>query len=111
LQDKFFLFLSFEITSSNRLWPYNHWRRNHQSVAPIWLNHKNWSYLFSDNELDEDKDIWWFSVIDIVRVLTQQDDYQTTRKYWNELKQRLAGGGWPARKPGTNWLITGATTK
>jgi len=28
-------------------------------------------------------------VIDIVQVLTQQADYQTARKDWNKLKQRL----------------------
>ncbi len=38
---------------------------------------------------DEESEIWWFSVIDIVQVLTQQPDYQTARKYWNKLKQRL----------------------
>jgi len=32
-------------------------------------------------------------VIDIVQVLTQQIDYQTARKYWNKLKQRLAKEG------------------
>ncbi len=42
---------------------------------------------------DEDAEIWWFSVIDIVRVLTRQDDYQTARKYWNKLKQRLKKEG------------------
>ncbi|MBE0502029.1 MAG: hypothetical protein IBX47_11390 [Desulfuromonadales bacterium] len=42
---------------------------------------------------DEDKETWWFSVVDIVRVLTQKDDYQAARKYWNKLKQRLAQEG------------------
>jgi len=42
---------------------------------------------------DEDTEIWWFSVIDIVQVLTQQVDYQTARKYWNKLKQRLNNEG------------------
>jgi len=42
---------------------------------------------------DEDAEIWWFSVIDIVQVLTQQTDYQTARKYWNKLKQRLSKEG------------------
>jgi len=32
-------------------------------------------------------------VIDIVQVLTQQVDYQTARKYWNKLKQRLTKDG------------------
>ena len=35
---------------------------------------------------DEDTETWWFSVVDVVQVLTQQADYQTARKYWNELK-------------------------
>ncbi len=42
---------------------------------------------------DEEAEIWWFSVIDIVQVLTQQADYQTARKYWNKLKQRLSKEG------------------
>ena len=32
-------------------------------------------------------------MIDIVRALTQQSDYQTARKYWNKLKQRLGEEG------------------
>ena len=42
---------------------------------------------------DEAADIWWFSVIDVVQVLTQQADYQTARKYWNKLKERLSKEG------------------
>lgn len=38
---------------------------------------------------DEDTETRWFSVVDIVQVLTQQADYQTARKYWNKLKERL----------------------
>ena len=38
---------------------------------------------------DEVTEIWWFSVLDIVQALTQQPDYQTARKYWNKLKERL----------------------
>jgi len=53
--------------------------------------------LFEDYQIrriyDEAAEIWWFSVIDIVQVLTQQADYQTARKYWNKLKQRLAKEG------------------
>jgi len=53
--------------------------------------------LFEDYQIrrvyDEASDIWWFSVIDIVQVLTQQADYQTARKYWNKLKQRLSAEG------------------
>lgn len=42
---------------------------------------------------DESAEVWWFSVIDIVQVLTQQPDYQTARKYWNKLKERLKKEG------------------
>ena len=42
---------------------------------------------------DEDTEIWWFSVVDVVQVLTQQADYQTARKYWNKLKERLRKEG------------------
>ena len=36
---------------------------------------------------------WWFSVIDIVTVLIEQEDYQKSRKYWNKLSQRLREEG------------------
>ena len=42
---------------------------------------------------DEQTETWWFSVMDIMQVLTQQPDYQTARKYWNKLKERLAKEG------------------
>jgi len=38
---------------------------------------------------DEKTEIWWFSVIDIIQVLTQQTDYQLARNYWKVLKSRL----------------------
>lgn len=38
---------------------------------------------------DEATDIWWFSIVDVVQVLTQQPDDLTARKYWNQLKKRL----------------------
>ena len=42
---------------------------------------------------DAATETWWFSVVDIIQVLTQQIDYQTARKYWNKLKQRLSKEG------------------
>ena len=42
---------------------------------------------------DEETEIWWFSVVDIVQVLTQQPDDQMARKYWNKLKERLGKEG------------------
>ena len=42
---------------------------------------------------DETTEIWWFSIIDVVQVLTQQPDDLTARKYWNQLKRRLSKEG------------------
>jgi len=36
---------------------------------------------------------WWFSVVDVVQVLTDQPDDYTARKYWNKLSQRLRAEG------------------
>ena len=41
---------------------------------------------------DTDAEKWWFSVVDVVSVLTDSD-YQTARKYWKVLKGRLIKEG------------------
>jgi cell filamentation protein len=49
--------------------------------------------FFDDREVralwDEEQAKWWFSVLDIVAVLTDQDDYTKTRNYWKYLKAKL----------------------
>jgi cell filamentation protein len=49
--------------------------------------------FFNDREVrafwDEENSKWWFSVLDIVSVLTDQDDYTKNRNYWKYLKARL----------------------
>ncbi len=42
---------------------------------------------------DEEKEVWYFSVIDIVAALTDQSNFQVARKYWNKLKERLKKEG------------------
>ena len=42
---------------------------------------------------DEKTETWYFSVVDIIAVLTEQPDFQTARKYWNKLKERLTKEG------------------
>ncbi len=53
--------------------------------------------LFDDQPVrriwDEKEEKWYFSVVDIIRVLTDQADFQTARKYWNKLKERLTQEG------------------
>jgi DNA-damage-inducible protein D len=42
---------------------------------------------------DEKTETWWFSVVDIVQVLTQQPNSKTARTYWKVLKHRLSKEG------------------
>lgn len=49
--------------------------------------------FFDDREVraiwDEENAKWWFSVLDIVAVLTDQDEYSKNRNYWKYLKAKL----------------------
>ena len=49
--------------------------------------------FYNDREVravwDEENSKWWFSVLDIVGVLNDQDDYQKNRNYWKYLKTKL----------------------
>lgn len=53
--------------------------------------------FFDDREVralwDEENAKWWFSVLDIVAVLTDQSDYSKTRNYWKYLKAKLKKEG------------------
>lgn len=42
---------------------------------------------------DESSEQWFVSIIDVIEILTQSKDFQTARKYWNKLKQRLKEEG------------------
>ena len=42
---------------------------------------------------DDEKEEWYFSVVDVCQVLTDQQDDLKARKYWNKLKQRLVEEG------------------
>ncbi len=42
---------------------------------------------------DEEKEKWYFSVVDIIAALIEQPDFQTARKYWNKLSERLKAEG------------------
>jgi cell filamentation protein len=57
------------------------------------MSHKISIRFFDDREVravwDEENSKWWFSVLDIVAVLSNQDDYGKTRNYWKYLKAKL----------------------
>ena len=42
---------------------------------------------------DAEAEEWYFSVVNVVEVLTDSKDYQTARNYWKVLKSRLAAEG------------------
>ncbi len=49
--------------------------------------------FYNDREVravwDEEDSKWWFSVLDIIGVLNDQDDYTKNRNYWKYLKTKL----------------------
>ncbi|MDR2771293.1 MAG: hypothetical protein LBB57_04590 [Clostridiales Family XIII bacterium] len=57
---------------------------------------KNKIKLFEDKRVrtawNEESEEWYFSVVDVVGVLTE-NDYQAARNYWKVLKKRLKDEG------------------
>ncbi|MDR1591356.1 MAG: Fic family protein [Prevotellaceae bacterium] len=49
--------------------------------------------FFNDREVravwDEENNKWWFSVVDIVGILNEENDYTKVRNYWKYLKTKL----------------------
>ena len=42
---------------------------------------------------DDEQEKWYFSIIDVIGILTDQQDYQASRNYWKVLKFRLSKEG------------------
>ena len=49
--------------------------------------------FYNDHEVralwDEDNSKWWFSALDIIGAINNQDDYQKNRNYWKYLKTKF----------------------
>ncbi len=64
------------------------------STKEIKINKKNAIKLFEQKQVrthwDENKELWYISVIDVIEVLTDSIDPQA---YWRKLKQRLKEEG------------------
>src|SRR5450759_1869619 len=58
---------------------------------------ENLPAVFEDFEIrrvyDEKKEVWFFSVVDVIGALTDQKDFQAARNYWKVLKNRLKKEG------------------
>jgi len=57
------------------------------------MQHKISIRFYNNKEVraiwDEENSKWWFSVIDVVGVLNEEDDYTKVRNYWKYLKTKL----------------------
>ena len=53
--------------------------------------------FYKDHEVraiwDEELLKWWFSVLDIIGAINEQEDYQKNRNYWKYLKTKLKREG------------------
>lgn len=82
--------------------------------------------VFEDKKIrtawNESEEEWYFSIVDVVQVLTNQPNFDTARKYWNKLKQRLKDEGsqlvsnchqlkMPSPKDGKNYKTDVANTE
>lgn len=60
-------------------------------------NKKNAIRIFEEHKVravwDNKNQKWWFSVLDIIALLTDQPDYQRVRNYWKWLKGKLKAEG------------------
>ena len=61
------------------------------------MNSKDKIKLFQEQTVrtrwDEEQEKWYFSVVDVVAVLTEHKIYQGARNYWKVLKHRLVKEG------------------
>ena len=61
------------------------------------MDENNSIQLFEDRKIrtawDEEKEEWYFSVVDVVAVLTDQPDQRHAAKYWSVMKTRLKKEG------------------
>lgn len=70
-----------------------------ESIICIYLGFfmKNDLVFFENHKIrrvyDESKETWFFSIVDIIQVLTRQSNFQTARNYWKVLKNRLSKEG------------------
>ena len=61
------------------------------------MEHKVSIRFYKDREVravwDDAGNKWWFSVLDIISVINEQDDYTKTRNYWKYLKTKFKKDG------------------
>jgi hypothetical protein len=70
------------------------------------MKNQNKIKLFEDKKIrtlwNEGEEQWYFSIIDIIAILTEQDNYQGARNYWKVLKHRARSPKFNATSPFLN---------
>ena len=53
--------------------------------------------IFEDKKVriswNEEEEDWYFSIVDVIGILTEQEDYDGSKNYWKVLKHRLKKEG------------------
>ena len=61
------------------------------------MSEENKIQLFQEQSVrthwDKEQEKWFFSIVDVIAILTEQKDYQGARNYWKVLKHRLVKEG------------------
>ncbi len=61
------------------------------------MTQQNKLQLFEERKVrtlwDDEQEIWYFSIVDVIAILTEQPDVQGARNYWKVLKHRLLKEG------------------
>ena len=61
------------------------------------MTQQNKLQLFEERKVrtlwDDEQEIWYFSIVDVIAILTEQPDVQGARNYWKVLKHRLLDEG------------------
>ena len=61
------------------------------------MTQKHKIQLFEDKKVrtvwDDEQEKWYFSIVDVCGVLTEQQDYDHAKNYWKILKHRLIKEG------------------
>jgi hypothetical protein len=82
------------MTPENRLW----WGIMANQKADMKKQSKNKAIaIFEGNQIrrhwDEEKELWYFSIVDVIATLTEQPDHKRAQSYWTTLKNRLKQEG------------------
>ncbi len=82
-------------STNSTAWPPKRSKLSRSSMRRNNMDSEKSLIVFQDKKIRRfwHNEEWFFSVIDIAAVLTEQDDAQKARKYWNKLSQRLREEG------------------